>query len=202
MEAIGKFRSGIKSIRPWLGKVNGYREIVREFFGKAANKAATIPFVGDMAKRAVEKTEEAVMEVAEKAKDVIGDYVPETVKTIAKTYLPANPIAAVEKALDIADSVAADLEKAGNGINKWAKENPGISNMLLDKPLNYSSVIHAPGPQGTWAVENPRQNVVGKAKKVVMATPNLPRVEPAGPSIAQMEMVGEMKRFARRGAKK
>jgi hypothetical protein len=196
MATIGKLRQGISDARPWLHKVKGYREIISEFFGKAARKVSTLPFIGDMAKRAVETVEEKV----NKATDAVKEAIPESVKTFVADYGP-DPVSLINKGLDIVDGVSADIQSGMKAVNNWAKENQSISNMILDKPLNYSSVVHVPGPMKSTPVLNPRQNVVGKAKKVVMETPNFPRVEPAGPVQSQAEMNNEQKRFGRRGKK-
>jgi hypothetical protein len=185
MATIGKLRQGIASIRPWLGKVNGYKEILAEFFGKAANKYSTVPFLGDMARRA----QEVVDTVAGPALKAVSGAV-------------SVPLKIAEQGLDVLDKTSEVIQDVGKEVNKLAREYPTISNALLDKPINYSSVVRAPGPvKESYPVLNPRENVVGKAKKTVMAAaPVKPSMIPA-PTVGEALVENEVRRFGRRGKK-
>lgn len=64
MSFFGKIRSGLASIRPWLGKTQQFKEVVHELLGKGAKYFSTMPFIGTMAKKAADDLGDIVDSVA------------------------------------------------------------------------------------------------------------------------------------------
>jgi hypothetical protein len=167
---IGKLRSEIASVRPWLGKINTYREIISEFLGKGANKFASVPFIGEMAKRAKDVVDslEEPLKVYDTAGEIMDSVNIGDVKGLGN-MAKSNPLAFADGALAITDQAASFAQGAVNKINKFATDNPTIANMLLDKPIDNRAVI-----QSSYVGKVPMkkapvgQGVVGKITSKVL----------------------------------